>query len=106
MKDITKHDLYAHTDECFDIKREQSLLFSMTGSTFNSLSTDTARRHFLDEVFTYGCAYGPEGKALQDKEMVRKHTKAMRPIFSKQQIFMQYHRLAASLVAANYIKFN
>lgn len=75
MTNLKIHDLYAtYPDECFDVKSEQTLLLSHDRIVFQFpfywYSTPPLLKKWLDEVFTFGWAYGPGERALQGKELV------------------------------------
>jgi len=72
---VTIHDLYErYPDERIDVKREQDLLLAHDRIVFQFpfywYSTPPLLKKWMDEVFTYGWAYGPGGNALHDKELV------------------------------------
>ncbi|MEC0246346.1 NAD(P)H-dependent oxidoreductase [Paenibacillus chitinolyticus] len=75
VPDVTIHDLYAqYPDEHIDVKSEQSLLHSHDRIVFQFpfywYSTPPLLKKWMEEVFTYGWAYGPGEKALQGKELI------------------------------------
>ncbi|WP_199615075.1 NAD(P)H-dependent oxidoreductase [Paenibacillus alkalitolerans] len=75
VPNVTIHDLYEqYSDESIDIRREQELLLSHERIVFQFpfywYSTPPLLKKWLDEVFTYGWAYGPGDKALRGKELM------------------------------------
>lgn len=75
VQGVTIHDLYErYPNEHIDVRREQQLLLSHDRIVFQFpfywYSTPPLLKKWLDEVFTYGWAYGPGEKALRGKELV------------------------------------
>ena len=71
---IEVRDLYAlYPDYLVDVPLEQSLLARRGSSSGSSRSTGTACRRclklWLDDVLTFGWAYGPGGTALRGKDL-------------------------------------
>ncbi|WP_223070445.1 NAD(P)H-dependent oxidoreductase [Paenibacillus caui] len=75
IPNVTVHDLYQHySHQPIDLPLEQKLLLTHDRIVFQFpfywYSTPPLLKRWIDEVFAYGWAYGPGGKALQGKELV------------------------------------
>lgn len=73
--DITINKLYdQYPDWTIDVGREQALLLAHDRIVFQQpfwwYSTPPLMKKWLDDVLTYGWAYGPGGRALRGKEWV------------------------------------
>ncbi|MFS0727693.1 NAD(P)H-dependent oxidoreductase [Paenibacillus sp. 1P07SE] len=72
-KGVTVHDLYAcYPEGNIDVKREQELLLQHKRVVFQFplwwYSAPPLLKHWLDEVLTFGWAYGPGGDRLHGQE--------------------------------------
>lgn len=72
--DFTIHKLYdAYPNLDFDIEKEQDLFTKYEEIIFQFpmhwYSTPFALKKYIDEVFTYGWAFGPEGDKLKGKKI-------------------------------------
>jgi glutathione-regulated potassium-efflux system ancillary protein KefG len=72
--EVTVHDLYAaYPDERIDIAREQELVMAhdrlVLQFPFWWYSAPHLMKKWMDEVLTFGWAYGPDGDKLHGKEL-------------------------------------
>lgn len=72
--DFRIHSLYdTYPDLTYDIKKEQELLETHDEIIFQFpihwFSTPYALKKYVDEVFTYGWAFGPDGDRLKGKKI-------------------------------------
>jgi glutathione-regulated potassium-efflux system ancillary protein KefG len=70
---VTVHDLYAnYPNDLIDVHKEQQLLASHQRIIFQFpfywYSSPSLLKKWVDEVYTYGFAYGSEGNVLRGKE--------------------------------------
>lgn len=73
-RNVTVHNLaLEYPDGKFDIQREQSILAQHSKVIFQFptfwFNVPGLFKTWLDEVLTYGWAYGPNGEALKDKKI-------------------------------------
>lgn len=65
--------IYGSDTRAFDVKKEQEILESAERIVFQFpmfwLSTPAMLKAYIDEIFTYGWAYGSSGDKLQGKEL-------------------------------------
>jgi glutathione-regulated potassium-efflux system ancillary protein KefG len=74
LPDVTVHDLYAHyPDFKIDVAAEQALLVAHDAIVlqfpFYWYASPALLKEWLDVVWTWGFAFGPNGNALQDKKI-------------------------------------
>lgn len=75
QKDVTIHKLYdVYPDGKIDVEREQALLSSHERIVFQFpfywYSSPALLKEWQDNVLTYGWAYGSDGTALHEKELL------------------------------------